>query len=100
MRIPGLFCVIAEEFRNLMSGHLELLDHDLESVRMHRGEETIFFPKSPVNLQLKVQEQNIRERECRQQSSQDRHTKTALRQGSGFCCYIPFLCCFLFVIDV
>ena len=101
MRIPGLFWVIAEEFRNLMSGHFELLGHDSENVRMCRGEGTIFIPKSPFcNLQLKVQEQNIRERECRRHSSQNRHTKTVLRPGHGFCCYIPFLCCFLFVIDV
>ena len=57
MRIPGLFWVIAEEFRILMSGHFELLDHDLESVRMHRGEGTIFIPNSPIrNLQLQEQE--------------------------------------------
>ena len=100
MRIPGLFWVIAEEFRILMSGHLQFSDHDLESIRIHRGKETIFFPQSPIYLQLQVQEQNIRERECRQQSSQNRHTKTALWQGSGFCCYVPFLYCFLLVIDV
>ena len=39
-----------------MSGHFELLDHDLESVRMHRGEGTIFIPNSPINLQLQEQE--------------------------------------------
>ena len=100
MRIPGLFWVIAEEFRILMSGHFKLLDHDVECVRIHRGKETIFFPQSPIYLQLQVQEQNIRERECRRHSSQNRHTKTVLRPGHGFCCYIPFLCCFLFVIDV
>ena len=84
-----------------MSGHFELLDHDSENVRMYRGVGTIFIPPKPIRILLfQVQEQNIRERECRQQSSQDRHTKIALRQGSGFCCYIPFLCCFLFVIDV
>ena len=84
-----------------MSGHFELLDHDSENIRMYRGVGTIFIPQRPICILLfQVQEQNIRERECRQQSSQDRHTKTALRQGSGFCCYVPFLYCFLFVIDV
>ena len=43
-RNPGFFCIIAEEFRILMSGYFELLDHDSENVRMYRGVGTIFIP--------------------------------------------------------